>query len=75
MVYEKETKKSMVYEKYKHFFVVYEIFAVLRLINLLKRVYIQEPRTLLIVMTGQLLLPRDSMHIFYNFMIIILFKI
>ena len=27
MVYEKETKKSMVYEKYKHFFVVYEIFA------------------------------------------------
>jgi hypothetical protein len=28
MVYEKESKKSMVYEIYDHFFVVYEIFAV-----------------------------------------------
>ena len=28
MVFEKETKKSMVYEIYEHFFVVYEIFAV-----------------------------------------------
>ena len=27
MVFEKETKKSMVYEIYEHFFVVYEIFA------------------------------------------------
>jgi hypothetical protein len=27
MVYEKETKKSMAYEKYEYFFVVYEIFA------------------------------------------------
>jgi hypothetical protein len=29
MVFEKETKKSMVYEIYEHFFVVYEIFAVI----------------------------------------------
>jgi hypothetical protein len=28
MVYEKETKKSMAYEIYDHFFMVYEIFAV-----------------------------------------------
>jgi hypothetical protein len=28
MVYEKEAKKSCVYEKYGHFFMVYEIFSV-----------------------------------------------
>jgi hypothetical protein len=38
MVYEKETKKSMVYEKYEHFFVVYEIFAVNK-IKVLKFTY------------------------------------
>jgi hypothetical protein len=28
MVYEKEAKKVVVYEKYGHFFMVYEIFSV-----------------------------------------------